>query len=133
MKSCIIIGGGTAGTVSALVLSKLGIKCTIYELRDKPATIGGAVNLTPNALKLLASLGVEIDGCVCDEIEIFSYHNGSKLGELPFKGPSGHAMRAVREKILMGLLDAVKKVGVEVIYGSKLIAIEEGANDVVAR
>ena len=51
-KTALIIGGGIAGCVAALTLSKLGIHCTIYELRDVPATIGGAVNLTPNALKI---------------------------------------------------------------------------------
>jgi 2-polyprenyl-6-methoxyphenol hydroxylase-like FAD-dependent oxidoreductase len=132
MKTCIIIGGGTAGTVSALVLSKLGIKCTIYELRDTPTAIGGAINLTPNALKLLESLGVEGLGCRCDVIEIFSYHTGSRIGELPFRGPSGHGMRVIREVLLKRLLDAVEKAGVSIVYGSKLVGIEEDEEKAVA-
>jgi hypothetical protein len=31
---------------------------TIYELRHKPATIGGALNIAPNAHRLMARLGV---------------------------------------------------------------------------
>jgi monoamine oxidase len=58
-KSCLIIGGGISGITAALSLSKIGIACTIYELRATPATIGGAVNLTPNALRLLEYLDVE--------------------------------------------------------------------------
>jgi salicylate hydroxylase len=122
-KSCIIIGGGIAGPVAALALSRVGIKCTIYELRDSPATIGGAISLTPNALKLLKELQVEVSGCVVDGIEIFSYHTGLKIADLSFRGPSGHSLRVVREKLLKGLLDAVKKASVEVIYGSKLVSI----------
>jgi salicylate hydroxylase len=123
-----------AGCVSALVLTRLGIKCKIYELRDVPATIGGAVNLTPNALKIFKDLKIDAPGCVVDNIEIFSYYSGSKIGNLPFTGPTGPSLRVVREKLLKALLDAVEKAGVEVVYGSKLVAVvdESDTEEVVA-
>lgn len=122
-KSCIIIGGGIAGPVAALTLSRIGITCTIYELRETPATIGGAVNLTPNALKLFAELGVEVSGCMVQDIEIFSYHSGARIANLPFRGPNGPSVRIEREKLLKGLLNAVEKTGAKVVYGSKLVSI----------
>jgi 2-polyprenyl-6-methoxyphenol hydroxylase-like FAD-dependent oxidoreductase len=124
-KSALIIGGGIAGCVAALTLSKLNIKCTIYELREVPATIGGAVNLTPNALRILESLEVEISGCPVDAIELFSLHTGSRVGELGFKGPSGPSKRVERRILQKGLLEAVEKVGVKVVYGAKLVELKE--------
>jgi salicylate hydroxylase len=132
-KVCIIVGGGISGPVAALVLSRIGIKCTIYELRDAPATIGGAINLTPNALRLLEDLGVAVSGCVVDAIELFSYHTGSRLGEVSFRGRSGHALRVVRSKLHEALLEAVKRAGVPVEYGHKLASIDDDpARKVVA-
>ncbi|KUJ12998.1 FAD/NAD(P)-binding domain-containing protein [Mollisia scopiformis] len=123
-KSCIIIGGGIAGITAALSLSQIGISCTIYELRATPATIGGAVNLTPNALRLLESLDVELYGCRVDSIEIFSLHTGKKLGELPFR-KFGPALRILREELLRALLRALSRKGVVVSYGYKLVAMKD--------
>jgi salicylate hydroxylase len=127
-KSCIIIGGGIAGISAALALTKSGIQCTIYELRPSPSTIGGAVNLTPNALRLLDYLDVEVHGCRVDSIEIFSLHTGKSLGELPFRkfGPS---LRILREELLKALLCAVEKKGIYVVYGEKLVEIKDDNKD----
>jgi salicylate hydroxylase len=127
-RSCIIIGGGIAGATAALTFSDLGIQCSIYEVRDQPATIGGSVNLTPSALRLLENIGVRLaHGCVVDAIEVFSLRTGSKLGELPFR-KSGHALRIMRENLQEALLEAVKVAGIVVQYGSKLSSVEDVAD-----
>ncbi|KAJ7777906.1 hypothetical protein DFH07DRAFT_568660 [Mycena maculata] len=53
-----IIGAGLSGLALSLALSLQGIESTIYESRDSPLNIGGAVMLSPNALKVLEALGV---------------------------------------------------------------------------
>ncbi|KAN0102800.1 FAD/NAD(P)-binding domain containing protein [Hyaloscypha variabilis] len=123
-KSCLIIGGGIAGLTSALALQKTGITPTIHELRASPSTIGGSINLTPNALRLLEFLDVEIQGCRVDSIEIFSLHSGKLIGEVPFRkfGPS---VRILREELLKALLRAVERSGIEVNYGEKLVGVVE--------
>ena len=124
-RSCIIIGSGIAGAASALTLSKLGIQCSLYELRDQPATIGGAINLTPNAIRLLESMGVRLThGCIVNQIEVFSISSGSKLGEIPFR-KSGPSLRIMREHLQEAILGAVKDAGIPTHYGSKLTAIED--------
>lgn len=129
-KSCLVIGGGIAGITVALSLAKIGMSCTIYELRPAPATIGGAINLTPNALRLLEYLDVEVEvyGCRVDSIEIFSLHTGKRLGEMPFQkfGPS---LRILREELLQALLRAVGKKGISVVYDSKLMSIKNESGD----
>ncbi len=54
--SVAIIGAGLAGLSLALALHQQNIPCTIYESRPAPLNIGGAVMLSPNALKVLDAL-----------------------------------------------------------------------------
>ncbi|KAH6714827.1 hypothetical protein BKA61DRAFT_642940 [Leptodontidium sp. MPI-SDFR-AT-0119] len=126
--SCVIIGGGIAGISAALALTKIGVQCTVYELRVAPSTIGGSINLTPNALRLLEFLDVEVQGCPVDSIEIFSLHTGKLIGELPFK-KFGPGLRILREELLRSLLRATDKKGINVVYDSKLIAIKDDSED----
>jgi len=74
-----------------------------------------------------------VSGCVVHDIEIFSYHSGARIANLPFRGPNGPSIRIEREKLLITLLTAVKKAGVKVVYGSKLVSIvEHDDGDIVA-
>src|ERR1700753_4224355 len=95
----LILGGGIAGLTTALALTKFAPagkvpKIQIFEIRPVPATIGGAVNLTPNALRLLDHLGAlpvirENDyGMTINAVEIFDLYSG-KLAESSFRGPNG--------------------------------------------
>jgi salicylate hydroxylase len=127
-RSCIIIGGGISGASSALTLSQLGIQCSLYELRDQPATIGGSINLTPNAISLLESIGVELKhGCKVDVIDVYSITTGYRLGEVSFRR-SGHSLRIMREHLQGALLEAVKAAGIPTYYGSKLKSIEDASD-----
>lgn len=130
LKSCVIVGGGIAGISAALSLAKIGIQCTVYELRAAPSTIGGSVNLTPNALKLLDYLDVELEGygCRVDSIEIFSLHTGQHIGELACRkfGPS---LRISREELLQALLLAAGKSEISVVYDSKLVSIKDESDE----
>jgi len=98
----IILGGGIAGLTTALALTKYAPKgavprIRIFEIRPVPATIGGAVNLTPNALRLLDHLGAlpvireRNYGMTIDAIEIFDIYSG-KLAESSFRGPEGEGI-----------------------------------------
>ncbi|KAH8651648.1 hypothetical protein BGZ60DRAFT_520214 [Tricladium varicosporioides] len=128
LQNCIIIGGGVAGITTALSLSKIGMACIIYELRATPATTGGAVNLTPNALRLLEHLEVEVHGCRVDSIEIFSLYTGKRLGEVAFR-KYGSSLRILREELLQSLLTAAAKKGIPIVYDSKLISIKDDARE----
>jgi salicylate hydroxylase len=143
----IILGGGIAGLTTALSLTKYAPisfipKITIYEIRPEPATIGGAVNLTPNALRLLHHLGAlqEIRandyGADCHAVEVFDLYSGTKLAESSFRGPDGKglgdppftALRITRGESLKGVLAAIAKHdNISLICGKKTISIKEDA------
>ena len=138
-KTAIIIGGGVAGPAAALSLTRAGVKCTVYELRDGPATIGGAINLTPNALRFLDYVGILEDalklGCPTEVIEIFSVASGKRLGDLPFGSKARHgysSLRIGRTNLQRLLLDAVRDAGVEVHFSKKLVRVEEDEDSITA-
>lgn len=70
-------------------------KIKVYEIRPEPGVIGGAVNLTPNALRLLDRLDVlpiireKGYGLDIDAIEVFSTYAVEQLGESSFSGVDG--------------------------------------------
>lgn len=146
-----ILGGGIAGLTTALSLTKFAPSnlpppiVTIYEIRPQPATIGGAVNLTPNALRLLSHLGAlqEIRaanyGAECPAVEVFDIYSGTKIAESSFRGPDGKglgsppftALRITRGEALKGVLSAIAKTpNITLVCGKKTVKIQETESDV---
>lgn len=146
----LILGGGIAGLTTALSLTKFApADCipaiTIYEIRPEPATIGGAVNLTPNALRLLSHLGAldEITkrgyGADCGAVEVFDLCSNRKIAESSFRGENGEglgsppfrALRITRGEALKGVLAAIERhSNIEIVCGKKTVAISETAENV---
>ncbi|OAL53255.1 FAD/NAD(P)-binding domain-containing protein [Pyrenochaeta sp. DS3sAY3a] len=149
--SITILGGGIAGLTTALSLTKFSPpshpppSITIFEIRPEPATIGGAVNLTPNALRLLSHLGVldEIRarnyGKECLAVEVFDLYTNTKIAESSFRGPEGKglgsppftALRITRGEALKGVLAAIAKApNITLVCGKKTVDIREDAETV---
>lgn len=140
----IILGGGIAGLTTALALTKYAPKgqvprIRIYEIRPVPATIGGAVNLTPNALRLLDDLGAlpiirERDyGRTIDYLEVFDVYS-TRLATSDFSGPDGKgignppykALRITRGDALKGVLAAVEQQeNISLTCGKRTVDIKE--------
>jgi salicylate hydroxylase len=147
----IILGGGIAGLTTALSLTKFAPSSrpppniTLYEIRPEPATIGGAVNLTPNALRLLSHLGAldEIGsrryGKECMAVEVFDLYTNRKIAESSFAGSEGKglgdppftALRITRGEALTGVLAAIEKhSNINLICGKKTVEIKEDSTGV---
>jgi salicylate hydroxylase len=147
----LILGGGIAGLTTALSLTKFSpstsppATITIFEIRPKPATIGGAVNLTPNALRLLSHLGAlsEIrannSGAECLAVEVFDLYTNRKIAESSFRGPHGKglgeppftALRITRGEALEGVLAAIEKCpNIKLVCGKKTVEIDEDGEGV---
>lgn len=141
----IILGGGIAGLTTALALTKFAPKdaipsIQIFEIRPEPATIGGAVNLTPNALRMLDHLGAlsiykeRGYGKTIEELEVYDIHGGARLATSSFKGPEGNgignppykALRITRGDALKGVLAAVEKhENIALACGRRTVDIKE--------
>jgi 2-polyprenyl-6-methoxyphenol hydroxylase-like FAD-dependent oxidoreductase len=123
--------------------SQLDVRITVFELRDVPSTIGGAVNLTPTALRCLDILGVLEElkkrkaGSEVRAIQIFSLHTGSSLGNIDYSGPEGNGFggyrgwRIARSDLLQALLAVIQKLeNVEIVYSKKVVELQESSSAV---
>lgn len=58
IKSVAIIGAGISGLTAALAFARHGIDCDIIEQAGELAEVGAGLQLSPNAARILATLGV---------------------------------------------------------------------------
>lgn len=138
--SAIIIGAGITGVAAALALTQHnGISCSIFEIRSQPATIGGAIGLTPKALRYLDHLGVlsrlQPLGCEVKAIEVMSHRTGKQLGKIDFDDLDRfkyRGLRVMRSQLLDAMLSRLTELGVDVQYGQKICSIQQRDDGVTA-
>ena len=133
----LILGGGFAGPVLALVLHSRGISSTIYDLRPEGDKQGGNIALAPNALRVLDTVGV------FDDVRLAGYnyeylhlanHNGQELGAFlngSQKNYNYPAIRVHRRDVRDFLLAKVKSEGIEIQYNKKFNYVVEETDDYV--
>ena len=116
----------------------MSIPCTIYESRSKSYSLGGGIILSPNALKVLDSLGVyervRDKGFHFDTLE-FKDGDG-KTTDVYYLGSEelyGYkAFRIIRELLIDELKAMLQERGVEVRYNTKFSkVISESSEEVV--
>ncbi|KAK2595924.1 hypothetical protein QQS21_006519 [Conoideocrella luteorostrata] len=138
----LIVGAGPAGLATALALTKntpatpsatsSPLRITVVELRDGVQTLGGAVNLTPLALRYLDWLGVgeklRPQASTVSAIEIVGHRTGQLLGRM---WPGVDAVRVQRRVLVEAMRDAIYEVAqtddqrIEILYGTKIREIKE--------
>ena len=142
LDQVVIIGAGVSGVAAALAFCQIGVPVSIYELKDGPATIGGALNLTPNALRYLDSWGVltrlQARGYQVSNIDTFSMLDGTKTSRLSYvdsdnKPKYGYrVMRILRKDLQVAMLETLEAFGVKVAFNKKLSGISETVQGVRA-
>ncbi|KAI0179361.1 kynurenine 3-monooxygenase [Hypoxylon sp. FL1284] len=132
-----IIGGGLAGLTLALALHDLNIPAIVYEARSEDFDQGGGIMLSPNALRVLDSVGVykrirdkslqfnvltfkDIQGQTTDE-----YYFGSE------KLYGYHAIRIMRKELLDEMKAALGERYIPIHYECKLASITSDGPDEV--
>src|SRR6516162_2551690 len=86
-----IVGGGVGGLTAAAALSRKGIECTVYEQGPAVAVTGASLQLGPNALRLMADIGLlpvlrEI-GVRPEAVDFVRWTDGSLLLHTPLGAP----------------------------------------------
>jgi 2-polyprenyl-6-methoxyphenol hydroxylase-like FAD-dependent oxidoreductase len=134
----LIIGGGIAGPVAAILLRKLGIEAAVFEAWPPSTGIGGGLQIAPNGMHALAEAGLADEvirrGSICDSIE-FSSQSGARLGSANremvrrFGQPAVNMRRSVLNE---AILAKAERDGVEIAFNKRLVRIEDRADRPVA-
>ena len=116
-QTIVIVGGGIGGLTAALALSQAGFRAVIVERSDHLSEAGAGIQISPNAGRVLADLGLDARiGAAAIEpaaIEIRSAADGRPLTSIPgaaFKTRYGFPYRVLHradlQAALAGAIDA---------------------------
>jgi 2-polyprenyl-6-methoxyphenol hydroxylase-like FAD-dependent oxidoreductase len=134
-----IIGGGIGGLAAALALERRGAAVTVYEQSPVHSEIGAGLNLTPNAIKALRSLGLEDEvnaiGSGSEFLTIRSWKSGrviSRMRRGNFRKQFGAPNISVHRADLLDVLRGALKT-TEIRLGARCLAVETSEREAVAR
>jgi 2-polyprenyl-6-methoxyphenol hydroxylase-like FAD-dependent oxidoreductase len=134
----LIIGGGIAGPITAILLKKAGIDATVFEAWPRPTGIGGGLQIAPNGMHVLAEAGLAeemIDrGSIAESIEFFS-QSGVWLASINHEMARRFGQPAVnmrRSTLNEAMLAKAEREGIEVAFDKRLVRIEDRADRPIA-
>ncbi|KAI5922990.1 hypothetical protein F4810DRAFT_720629 [Camillea tinctor] len=131
IKRVTVIGAGPAGLTAALRLKQANqITPIVYEIRQEPTSLGGAIGIPSNGLRLLYRLGLFnkllTKGAETPKLVMHSTKAWSKE-------KTGFGYVRVRRADLMDvLLEAVREAGIPVHYGKHIVGITEANGEITS-
>jgi salicylate hydroxylase len=131
----VVIGGGVAGSASAIALARIGADVTVYEAYADPAgPVGSYVSLAVNGLRALDALGclpqVQTAGFPVARQRMWS-GSGKLLGDVARGRRPDDALQSVtvmRADLVTALRDAALEAGARIVTGQRL----DGPSDPLA-
>ncbi|MEU5258381.1 FAD-dependent monooxygenase [Amycolatopsis sp. NPDC021455] len=139
MTRALIIGGGIAGTITAIALHEAGHEPLLFEAYDRTAEgVGAFLTLAVNGLDALLPLGlkdvVKSAGFDSPRMSI-ALGDGTRLAEFPLGGalPDGTVSQTVlRSDLYVALRDEAARRGIHAEYGKRLIGASQTSSQVKA-
>ncbi|SEQ00225.1 salicylate hydroxylase [Solimonas aquatica] len=136
----LIVGAGIGGLSAALTLARSGWRITLVEQTAEPSEVGAGLQISPNASRVLLSLGLgeALEACACHPLalEMRSAQNGRLLSRMPlgesmrqrYGAPYLHLHRADLHGVL---LQAARELAqIECVFNARVILVEQNASRV---
>lgn len=142
-RRIVIAGGGIAGLTAALAFAQRGFAVDIFEQAARMEAVGAGLQLSPNATRILAGLGVLerlLPSAVLPEAVVLRRASGLReLARVPlgafaeqrWKAPYLTAHRADLQEALVAQAGAT--AGIRLATGARVVAVDAGENGVTAR
>jgi len=130
-RKAIVIGGGIAGPVTAVLLKRAGLDVELFEAWPHASGIGGGLQIAPNGMHVLAELGIADElirnGSIANAIDFYS-QNGTMLGSINqdmqrrFGQPAVNMSRAMLNETIISL---AWNENVALAFEKRLVRIED--------
>ncbi|MEV0636070.1 NAD(P)/FAD-dependent oxidoreductase [Streptomyces sp. NPDC050619] len=140
MTRVLVIGGGVAGTTTALALHKAGFDVSVYEAHpDSAEDIGAFLTLASNGMRALAQIdacaAVTATGFPLTSIRVLD-GSGTEVAQRPL-GEAGNPVlryRCLRRGELNAALQTeAAQRGISIRHGASLTSVQDGPDHVTAR
>jgi 2-polyprenyl-6-methoxyphenol hydroxylase-like FAD-dependent oxidoreductase len=132
----LIQGGGIGGLIAAAALAQRGVDVDVVEQRPAASVLGVGLSQPPNALRVMAEIGV-LDDCLAagyqaDGLQVVG-PDGTVLSQAPAP-PAGDLPAASngiqRRDLCRILLNAAVKAGARLFHGATIATIAEDGDGV---
>lgn len=130
-----IIGGGTAGAASALLLTRAGHHVTLFERVAEPGAVGAGILLQPAGMEVLKALGVQ-DEVLAHGARNTRLHGTSHRGRTVLDvrysdwNNSAFGLGLHRGVLFSVLWNALHTAGVHVRHGTEVTRLSQSADRV---
>lgn len=137
----LIIGGGIAGTATAMALERTGVEPTIFEAYAESAGLeaGAYLTIAVNGMDALRAIGAHqrvLEAGFPTRTIRFQSGTGKRLGDIPIGGtlPDGTVTHTIKRADLYAVLtDEVKRRGIALEHDKELVSARLIDGKVVAR
>ncbi|MGW2383457.1 FAD-dependent oxidoreductase [Streptomyces sp. NPDC001658] len=140
MARILVIGGGIAGSATAMAVRKAGFDVVVHEAHpDSAEDLGAFLTLASNGMRALAQLdasaAVTALGFPLTSMRVLD-GTGEQLAQAPLGEPADPLLRyrCLRRGDLNSALQAeAARRGIEIRHGARLVSVESGPAGVTAR
>ncbi|HYJ75586.1 MAG TPA: FAD-dependent monooxygenase, partial [Kineosporiaceae bacterium] len=139
VENVLVVGGGAAGTATAILLAQAGVTVDLVDVKPEPTAIGSGITLQGNALRVLKQLGVWDDvsaaGYPFDSLGLRAPDPaGTLLAEIPDVKTGGPDLPATlgmpRPELARVLLERALSAGAKVRFGTTFTELTQDADGV---
>lgn len=139
-RDIFIAGAGIGGLTAALTLAALGFRVVVCERAEKLSEIGAGIQLSPNAGRVLDSLGLDnaFDTAACEPtaLDVRSGPSGSLISSIPLTGTRqrfGFPWRVIARAELQAVLTAAVTTNplIDLRLGTALVDFVDGADELL--